>query len=91
MPAIVAHEKVVVDGEEYDELPEMVIGTTELWPMVKAATALAPSADASPHDSTQDTDSKHLAEPEQVEYASEEPRRAKWQRHDGKWVVEGLE
>lgn len=77
--------------EDYAELPELVIGTTTVIPILRHTEPPAPIEGKSTEDYEKDvieTDVAHL------EYAApvvSELRRATWKKTDSGWVVEGFE
>lgn len=75
-----------VDDEDYDDLPDVVVGTVELWPTIRSVPDTIPATTAV---SSMD-ELKTNVEEVQLEDVREASRPARWQKHDGRWGVEGL-
>jgi len=74
------------EHDEYDDLPEMAIGTLSLRPVVPlpAATTSAVTDSVPPGMTKKD------GETETLEYAPGQDKAAQWTKQNGVWVVEGL-
>lgn len=92
MPTRPDRTTFTVDDEEFDDLPEIVIGTMNMLPTISSdpIPATTASSAASGIASTVEDDKGKAGEEAQVEYVEQGPRRAKWQTQNGKWGIEGL-
>ena len=83
---------MVVDGEEYDDLPDMVVGTTYLSPTIakprSPSTASSVSEMEDPQSSLGKAKSGNVILEMEFAHAN---RPAQWQRKGKGWTLEGLE
>jgi hypothetical protein len=91
------------EGEDWADLPDLLIGTTQVCPMIMTQESAATSnAKPGGNDGVKNKDSNKAAElgalkkdgviVQELEYQSVETRRARWEKMEGaKWRIEGLE
>jgi hypothetical protein len=77
-------------NDEFDDLPEMVIGTTVFQPVIYPAMS-ATSTESVVSNLPEESDKEKPAEVETVEFAKSLSRRAQWKKENDQWLVEGLQ
>lgn len=96
MPCSPVERRSSDDNDDFDDLPDMVVGMTTLKPMVER-TAAAGSNESNgsirdgPGEGEVREKSKDVAEVAHLEHQPDNKRRAQWRRHNHRWVVEGLD
>jgi hypothetical protein len=86
----------IIDDEEYDDLPDLAIGTIQLVPMVQVPVDAAPTSTVSNQENHVEAKGEYKGKVDETvvqvnDVVEDRVRHAQWQTKEKRRVLEGLE